>query len=146
MSFSTVLECAGIGEVYFCHATPESDCDIFTRNTDAEILRKRFDRVAEKTIVCGHTHMQFEREVGGKTMVNAGSVGMAFGAVEAQWLWIQDRLEFKSTPYDLEAGAMQMKAAGSPGACEWVEQYVLNRPSEKMMLEIFDRAAIQLDD
>jgi predicted phosphodiesterase len=32
-------------------------------------------------VVCGHTHMQFDRAIGGVCVVNAGSVGMPFSKV-----------------------------------------------------------------
>jgi len=35
--------------------------------------------VAADVVVCGHTHMQLDRRVGGVRVVNAGSVGMPFG-------------------------------------------------------------------
>ena len=37
-------------------------------------------------VVCGHTHMQFDRKVGATRVVNAGSVGMPFGEPGAYWL------------------------------------------------------------
>src|SRR5689334_12538069 len=39
-------------------------------------------------VVCGHTHMPFDRAIGGTRMVNAGSVGMPFGQPGADWLLI----------------------------------------------------------
>ncbi|WP_277991009.1 hypothetical protein [Alicyclobacillus mali (ex Roth et al. 2021)] len=32
--------------------------------------------VRESIIVCGHTHIQFDHMVAGKSVVNAGSVGL----------------------------------------------------------------------
>jgi predicted phosphodiesterase len=38
-----------------------------------------FEHVRAHVVVCGHTHMQFDRWVGDARVVNAGSVGMPFG-------------------------------------------------------------------
>ena len=54
----------GIGDILFCHATPRNDVDIFTRDTPAEQVLPTFDGVDADLVVCGHTHMQFDRDVG----------------------------------------------------------------------------------
>src|SRR5205823_3265156 len=57
------LEIAGLGEVLFCHATPRNDAEIFTRLTAEERLAPVFAGVQAAVVVCGHTHMQFDRTV-----------------------------------------------------------------------------------
>ena len=69
----------GLGEVLFCHATPRSDTEIFTRLTPEEPLLSVFAGVEAPVVVCGHTHMPFDRTIGNIRVVNAGSVGMPFG-------------------------------------------------------------------
>ena len=54
----------GIGEVLFCHATPRNDTEIFLKTTPDEKLRPIFDSLGVQLVVCGHTHMQFDRIVG----------------------------------------------------------------------------------
>ena len=76
----------GLGEVLFCHATPRDDNEIFTRLTPADRLRPLLADVDATVVVCGHTHMPFDRMVGNTRMVNAGSVGMPFGDAGADWL------------------------------------------------------------
>ncbi|HEU4566149.1 MAG TPA: metallophosphoesterase family protein [Gemmatimonadaceae bacterium] len=76
----------GLGEVLFCHASPRSDEEIFTALTPAERVRPMLDGVREPVVVCGHTHMQFDRTVDGVRIINAGSVGMPFGRPGAHWL------------------------------------------------------------
>jgi predicted phosphodiesterase len=68
----------GLGDVFFCHATPHNDIDFFTDATPEKRLGPVFVGVPSATIVCGHSHLQFERFVGGKRLINAGSVGMAY--------------------------------------------------------------------
>jgi predicted phosphodiesterase len=75
---SVTLRVAGLGEVFFCHATPHNDVDFFTDVTPDERLAPVFADVPAAAIVCGHSHLQFERFVGDKRVINAGSVGMAY--------------------------------------------------------------------
>jgi len=71
------------GEILFCHATPRNATEIFTRNTpEARLLSTAFTNVDASIVVCGHTHMQFDRMVGNLRVVNAGSVGRPFGEPE----------------------------------------------------------------
>jgi putative phosphoesterase len=73
------IEISGLGEVLFCHATPRDDNEIFTRLTSEERLLPIFEGLNVSMVVCGHTHMQFDRMIGSVRVVNAGSVGMPFG-------------------------------------------------------------------
>ena len=57
-------------------------------------------------IVCGHTHMQFARDVGDVHVVNAGSVGMPFGEAGAYWVLLgPNGVELRRTVYDTAAAA-----------------------------------------
>ena len=92
----------GLGEVLFCHATPRSDVEIFTRLTAEERLFDAFDGVTTPIVVCGHTHMQFDRMIRGIRVVNAGSVGMPFGEPGAYWLLLGP--EVSPQPHALRPG------------------------------------------
>ena len=70
---------SGSGDVLFCHATPRNDTEIFTRLTPEDRLLPLFERLGVPLVVCGHTHMQFDRTIGTTRVLNAGSVGMPFG-------------------------------------------------------------------
>jgi putative phosphoesterase len=89
-------------EVLYCHATPRNDVDIFTERTPEERLAGIFAPVEQDTIVCGHTHMQFDRTIAGKRVVNAGSVGMAYDEPPGAY-WTLD-LEPRYTSYELDIG------------------------------------------
>ena len=54
--------------ILFCHATPFSDTDIFTERTPEERIRPLFEAVGAPTVICGHTHMQFDRKVSATLM------------------------------------------------------------------------------
>ncbi len=86
-----------IGRTLYCHATPRNDLDIFTERTPAEQIAFLFADVDADVVVCGHTHMQFDREIAGKRVVNSGSVGRTYGD-EAGAFWTLD-LEPRRTEY-----------------------------------------------
>ena len=58
------VEIGGVGEVLFCHATPRSDTEVFTRLTPEDRLLPIFAGLNVPLVVCGHTHMQFDRTIG----------------------------------------------------------------------------------
>jgi putative phosphoesterase len=87
-----------IGDVLYCHASPRNDLDIFTERTPEERIAFLFDGLDVTTVVCGHTHMQYERTVAGVRVVNAGSVGAPYEEEPgAYWLL---GLEHRRTPYE----------------------------------------------
>ena len=128
---------AGTGEVLFCHATPRSDTELFTRTTPEARLLSLFDEVTAGLVVCGHTHMQFDRAVGRTRVVNAGSVGMPFGEPGAYWLLLAHGVQLRHTVYDLERAAERIRATAYPGAQEFADRYVLQPPTEEEMLRAF---------
>ena len=89
-----------LGRVLYCHATPRNDVDIFTVETPEERVVEIFADVDADVVVCGHTHMQFDRTIGGTRVVNAGSVGMPYEDEPGAY-WLLD-LEHRRTPYDGE--------------------------------------------
>jgi putative phosphoesterase len=67
-----------IDRVLFCHATPRNDEEIFTKISPEERWREALADVDADVVVCGHTHVQFDRRIGDIRLVNAGSVGMPY--------------------------------------------------------------------
>jgi predicted phosphodiesterase len=133
----------GIGSVLFCHATPRNDTDIFTRLTPEERLVPIFEGVDAKLVVCGHTHMQFDRTIGRTRVVNAGSVGMAFGATGAHWLLLGPDVTLRRTAYDLERAAERIRGTSYPQADEFAEKNILRTPAESDVLDAFARAELK---
>src|SRR6185437_15073609 len=133
-----------LGEVLFCHATPRDENEIFTRLTPEEHLAPIFADVNAPLVICGHTHMQFDRTIGKTRVVNAGSVGMSFGRAGADWLLLSDDagIELRHTDYDLHAAAARIRAMNYIQAGEFAEKYILNPPSEQQMLDLFTRHGI----
>jgi putative phosphoesterase len=134
------LEVPGLGGVLFCHATPRSDTEIFTRLTPEDRLRPIFEGLDVALVVCGHTHMQFDRTIGSVRVVNAGSVGMPFGAPGADWLLLGPDVELRHTLYDLTAAAGRVRATRYPQAENFAAQNILQPPSEAQTLALFARA------
>jgi putative phosphoesterase len=87
-----------IGRTLYVHASPRNDVDIFTERTPEERIAFLFEGLDVSTVVCGHTHMQFDRTVAGIRVVNAGSVGMAYER-EPGACWLLG-LEHRFTPYE----------------------------------------------
>jgi predicted phosphodiesterase len=134
------IEIGGLGEVLFCHATPRNDTEIFTRLTPEERLVPVFAGIHVKVVVCGHTHMQFDRIVGKIRVVNAGSVGMPFGSPGADWLSLGPDVDLRHTSYDLTRAANRIRETKYPQAEDFAARNVLQPPSEEEMLKVF-RAA-----
>lgn len=87
-----------IDRVLYCHATPRNDMDIFTERTPEERIAFLFETVDADVVVCGHTHMQFDRTIAGKRVINSGSVGKPFEEKPGAY-WTLD-LEHRLTPYE----------------------------------------------
>ncbi len=130
----------GLGDVLFCHATPRSNTDIFTRLTPDARVESLMDGAAAPVVVCGHTHMQFDRIVGARRIVNAGSVGMPFGDPGAYWLLLGPGVELRRTSFDLHGTADAVRKTKYPDAANFAARSILQPPSEQEMLEAFRRA------
>ncbi len=137
------LDIDGLGAVLFCHATPRNDTEIFSRLTPEESLQLVFAGVTASVVVCGHTHMQFDRRVGGIRLLNAGSVGMPFGQPGADWLLLAPRVQFRHTSYDLERAAERIRNTAYPQAEDFAVNNILHPPSEEDMLAAFSRAELR---
>jgi predicted phosphodiesterase len=83
-----IVDIEGLGQVLFCHGSPRSDEEIVTAATTEIRLREILARVDQDVVVCGHTHAQFDRRVGGKRVVNAGSVGMPYQGKPVGGFWL----------------------------------------------------------
>ena len=132
------LEIQGLGRVLFCHATPHSETDAFTRLTPEDVLLPVFEGLDADVVVCGHTHMQFDRMIGGTRVVNAGSVGMPFGRTGADWLLLGPGVELRNTSYDLQRAGEHIRQTEYPQAGELADS-LLQPPTEDEILKVFTR-------
>jgi diadenosine tetraphosphatase ApaH/serine/threonine PP2A family protein phosphatase len=129
--------------VLFCHATPRSDTEIFTRLTPEDRLLPVFEGLDVPLVICGHTHMQFDRTIGRVRVVNAGSVGMPFGDPGAYWLSLGPDVHLRHTLYDLTTAAERIRATKYPQAQEFAAHNVLQPPSEEETVQAFTQVGLK---
>jgi predicted phosphodiesterase len=127
------LEVDGVGHVLFCHGSPRSDEEMLLRTASDERLTEILAGVEADVIVCGHTHMQFDRKVGTKRVINAGSVGLPYGAAGAHWVELGPAVRHRRTPYD----PSPLRASEWPRAAE-IASIVEAPPSEEEAIAEFE--------
>jgi putative phosphoesterase len=111
----------GLGDVLFCHATPRDDEELLTRISPDERWLLALQGVDESVVVCGHTHVQFDRRVGDIRLVNSGSVGMPYEAEPgAYWTLLGPEVDLRRTQYE----------EPDLGATGWPEEWPSATPEE----------------
>src|SRR5205085_694180 len=73
------IDVDGLGPTLFCHATPRRDDEFILVDSPIQRWEQVLHGVTEQAVVCGHTHMPFDRLVNQRRVINPGSVGMAYG-------------------------------------------------------------------
>ncbi len=130
-----------IGDALYCHATPRDDEEMVLVDSPISRWARVFSDLPEdiRTVVCGHTHMPFARQVNRRLVVNAGSVGMPYGAPGPSWaLLTPDGVQLRRSALDADAAADQLiKASSYPGREAWVDEYLLQTYSDTEALEAF---------
>jgi predicted phosphodiesterase len=105
----------GLGEVLFCHATPRSDEERVSVFASEERLARILAQDTAPLVVAGHTHRQFDRAVGGRRMVNAGSIGRPYEHEPgAYWLRLGPAVQLRRTAYDVAAATETFRALDYP--------------------------------
>ncbi len=91
---------------HLCHATPTDPLYAY-RSPESAGWEEETRVVRPGYLLVGHTHLQFKREVDGRTSVNPGSVGQPkTGAPRAAFaIWEDGTLTLGSSPYDSEKTA-----------------------------------------
>jgi predicted phosphodiesterase len=137
------LDIPEIGRTLFCHATPRNDSEIFTRVTAEERLAVVFGDVDASVVVCGHTHMQFDRMVGQRRVINAGSIGMPFQSPPgAYWLLLGPDVQLRRTDYDFATAAEVIRKTAYPQLEPLAVRYVLSPPAEEETLQMYAGAEL----
>jgi putative phosphoesterase len=132
----------GLGDVLFCHATPRDLNEIFLQSTPEDVLAPIFEAARADVVVCGHTHMPFDRTIGAVRVINAGSVGMPFAAAGAYYLLLGPGVEPRHLLYDLHGAAARVRATAYPQAQEFADKYILAPPSTAEMSAVFEKFAL----
>jgi predicted phosphodiesterase len=106
---------AEIDGVLYVHGSPLSDVESFAPEP-ADDDERMLAGVRDRTIVFGHSHLQFRRPgPNGADLVNPGSVGMPLDEdVRAAWALRPDGgdFEFRRTEYDVARQAAAFRALG----------------------------------
>ena len=130
------LSVEDVGEVLFCHATPRSDEERVTTATPPERLELILAEAGAQLVIGGHTHRQFDRTVGGRRMVNAGSVGRPYEHEPgAYWLRLGPGVRLMRTIYDTAAADAAFHALGYPSA-----ELMLARVDPDAVAERYERS------
>jgi predicted phosphodiesterase len=137
------VEVDGLGPTLFCHGSPRSDEEILTAISPDLRVAEAVKGVAEETVMCGHTHVQFDRLVADKRLMNAGSVGMPYESLPgAYWALLGPDVDLRRTDYDREAAAEAIRATTFPDAREFAAANVLTVPSGQEATQLFERMAV----
>lgn len=133
------VDVEGVGEVLFCHGSPRSDEERLTFLTPDERMRKVVEGVSAAVVVCGHTHMQFDRRCGDVRVVNAGSVGMPYeGRPGAYWCLLDaSGISLRRTEFDFAAASAAVASSGCPHAEEMASD-VVSPPGRQETAELFE--------
>lgn len=115
--------------------------EILTEATTDERLRDTLEGVNEDVVICGHTHMQFNRMCDGKRVVNAGSVGMPYGDPGAYWLLLGSGVSLRKTNYDLDAAAELVRNTEYPLAQDFADNNVLKPETAQEAIKYFEQMA-----
>lgn len=136
-----VLEVDGFGPVVFCHGTPRDDEEVVLVDSSLDRWAAVFDGLddAVSTVVCGHTHMPFQRLVDRRLVVNPGSVGMPYGRPGPHWALLRGGgVQLRHTRTDLNAAADRIVAeSGYPDVEQWVDFFVRNAASDAEAVAAF---------
>lgn len=115
------LRAVGDTLVLAVHASPGSQTRGFDRALDANVILERAAATDARVICVGHTHVPEVRDLGWKTIVNAGSAGYVFdGDPTASWAMVtitdgEVAAEIRRTEFDILAVANAISARGLPG-------------------------------
>jgi predicted phosphodiesterase len=138
---TVTLDVDGFGPVLFCHGSPRSDTEIITVLTGEDRLAPMLDGVAERVIVGGHTHRQFDRALLGRRIVNAGSVGLPYeGVAAAFWALLGPGVELRRTDYDVAAAVERLTAAGG-NAVAYLHESLVEPADPGEVAAHFERSA-----
>jgi predicted phosphodiesterase len=128
------LDVEGLGPTLFCHATPRSDEEFMTQRTPESVLTDMFASLEQRVVVCGHTHMQYDRTIAAGRIVNPGSVGMPYETQPgAYWALLGPDVQLRRTAYELDSALQRIRATGFP--YEGLEQALVTPPNQEDVIE-----------
>ncbi len=136
------LDLKGLGPTLFCHGSPRSDTEFITTATPERRLAEILGDVDERIMVCGHTHRQFDRQIDGWRVINAGSVGLPYeGRPGAFWAVLGPEVELRRTEYRLDDAVAVLRAGGFPDLDDLLNESLLEPADPDQVAEFFERQA-----
>jgi len=137
---AVVVEVDGLGPTLFCHGSPRSDEECVTVATPEERVAEFTAAVEAACIVTAHTHMQYDRRVGGTRLLNPGSVGLPYEPEtgSAYWAMLGPDVELRRTPYDLDGAVVRLRAGGMPRFAQ-IEELMRTPPPHADVIEHAER-------
>ncbi len=114
------------------HATPQSCWRAPSEHASDAELELAYESLPRPVVIFGHTHRPGIRNLPGRLLINAGSVGLPFdGDPRASWLLLDgDIPTLRRVEYDLQRELWLLAASGLPGA-EWTAR-ILRTSSPQM--------------
>ena len=141
LPLTVTLDIDGLGPTLFCHASPRRDDEMLLVDSPPQRWAAALAGVEAQVVVCGHTHMPFDRLVAGHRVINPSSVGMPYGHPGAGWALLGPDVTLRRTQYDTEAAARVIGASRHPAGEDWAREYVLNHYPADEALEAFTAIA-----
>ena len=143
LPLTVTLDVEGLGRTLFCHASPRHDEEMVLVDSPPDRWEAALSELdpGVGVVVCGHTHMQFDRRAAGRRVINPGSVGMPYGPPGAHWALLRPDAVLRRTEYDTTAAAEVIAASGYPDGAEWAGEYVLRHYSDAEALAAFTEIA-----
>ena len=114
------IEAPGAPPLVVVHATPTSLSDLLDPNAPAEVVATMFQQARTRTLVYGHIHRAYVRDIADGLVVNTGSVGFPFDGNPQPSFAVLElgggrwRAEIVRVAYDHEAVAMELTAGTHP--------------------------------
>jgi predicted phosphodiesterase len=138
---TVTLTIDGLGSVLFCHGSPRSDTEIITVLTPEDRIGEMLaDGGYPATIVGGHTHRMFDRNIHRWRVINAGSVGMPYeGRAGAFWALLGPGVELRYTDYDVPAALADLRAGGFDDIDEMFEESLINPMDPDAVAQLFEQ-------
>jgi predicted phosphodiesterase len=129
------VDIEGLGPTLFTHGSPRSDEELLTAETPEARIAAATAEIAERVLVTGHTHSQYNRDVAGVRALNPGSVGMPYEhRPGAYWALLGPDVELRRTEYDVAAATDRLRASGFPDCGPLVET-LLQPPTPAEMIK-----------
>lgn len=96
---------------YLVHATPRDPMDEYLGH-EPQAWAQRLNGITADFVCVGHTHVPMDLDLGGKRVINPGSVGQPRdGDPRAAYAVIENgEVSFRRVEYDIEAAVRQMRS------------------------------------